>query len=462
MLLDKYLTEYDENLSGETYIDPLGMLVIWSEFGRKIFKNRVNSIANDVRNYTLNLFNHYLIRLLIQDESVTLKKAMEQEYRVKDCVQFKNACLVYLENLFVYSIVKHESDEKVDSSAVLGIVKARRLWNDYKENPPLKFTHDSSGHILVRQLSLGVSGRYKTPMVEIGYFDANYNYQMPKSVELWAGVKRFIESSPKLKQLSEVVYEHIESILAQNKLIPETSFKNIPESLHKNYVLAFASAGVVGQYARNYWLQATGLNTGAAGAIMQVLDENAANNPTVIIDEKQLISLAKKNLSGNREELIKMEQIELLEPFLADVSLLFILLTSKKSHSLKDVTSLWEKFDRNENSLPSGAMSVLGSPAVLSSLSGTAFMRLSALLKLSGVSNFQKQITLLIEYHKSVMEGRGQYSWLGISDDDLVQVQARPSRLPECSEWQSGCWFNNYYIPQFKFLVNGYQGRVKA
>lgn len=28
MFLDKYLTNYDDSLSGESYIDPLGMLII--------------------------------------------------------------------------------------------------------------------------------------------------------------------------------------------------------------------------------------------------------------------------------------------------------------------------------------------------------------------------------------------------------------------------------------------------
>ncbi len=60
MFLNRYLTDYDDSLTGESHIDPMGMLVIWSAYGHQIFQNRVNSISNDVRNYTLNLFNHYL------------------------------------------------------------------------------------------------------------------------------------------------------------------------------------------------------------------------------------------------------------------------------------------------------------------------------------------------------------------------------------------------------------------
>ena len=38
MQLSHILTEYDDELSGDSYIDPLGVLVIWSAFGQQIFQ----------------------------------------------------------------------------------------------------------------------------------------------------------------------------------------------------------------------------------------------------------------------------------------------------------------------------------------------------------------------------------------------------------------------------------------
>lgn len=37
MRLSQYLTEYDEDLSGDSQIDPLGVLTIWSAFGQESF-----------------------------------------------------------------------------------------------------------------------------------------------------------------------------------------------------------------------------------------------------------------------------------------------------------------------------------------------------------------------------------------------------------------------------------------
>jgi len=47
MSLKMYLTEYDEDLTGDVFIEMLGALVIWSAYGQEIFQNKVNSISNE-------------------------------------------------------------------------------------------------------------------------------------------------------------------------------------------------------------------------------------------------------------------------------------------------------------------------------------------------------------------------------------------------------------------------------
>jgi len=459
MFLDKYLTEFDKKLSGESYIDPLGMLVIWSTYGQKIFNNRVNSISNDVRNYTLNLFNHYLIRKLINDESVVMGRALSSAYGSKDSLQFKYACLVYLENLFVYSILEKENHGGVDSGGVLGSYKARLIWHNSNGNPKLIFSHDKDGHILVRQLSLGVSGRYKTPLMEIGFFDSNYHYQLPKSTYLWEATERFINENLLLKTLLENACEHLKSVVMQNSAKPQVAFADVPSKLRDAYRAAFASSGKVGGYAREYWLDMTELDKGAAGALLQVLDENADNKIPEDLGVQELFSLAKqKDLAA--DEKIKIQHIEWLEPFLADATLLFFLLTAKKSQPLDAVLAQWNRFGRNETTLPQGAQRVLQNYDLIKVVKGTARGRLNALLALANATSMQEQVAMLIDHHTQVMTGRGQSAWLLLDDHEQVKVHARPSRLPDTADWPSGCWWNSYYVPQFKWLVEGYQGGI--
>ena len=455
MFLDKYITEYDDSLSGESYIDPLGTLIIWSAYGQEIFHNRVNSISNDVRNYTLNLFNHYLVRRIIQDENVRLSKRLTEVYGGKDALFFKYACLLHLENIFVFSILKHE-DIDVDSRGVLGISNGRRRWNETDCNPNLIFSNDKQRQILVRQLGLGVSGRYKTPLLEIGYFDGNYHYHLPSSDTLWQGVERFIAANKPLNGLAELLIKHIQVLLSQNSKQPETQFEAIPNALSNAYVKAFASSGAVGRYARDYWLSVTGLDTGAAGALLKVLDDNAKHEQPEDFTPQRL--MAQTDRTGLREEeRRKMEHIEQLEPFLADAMLLFTLLTHKKSQSLQAVVERWNAFSRNEQTLPRRAQGLRDKPVLLGVVKGAARARLNGLLQLADATTLLDQARLLVDYHGRVMTERGQQPWLTL-DDKGIRVHVRPMREPTEEDWPQGVWYHNYYLPQFQSLVRGYQG----
>jgi hypothetical protein len=455
MFLDKYLTEYDDSLSGESYIDPLGMLIIWSAYGQDIFKNRVNSISNDVRNYTINLFNHYLVRRLIQDDSVRLSKRLTDVYGSKDSLFFKYACLLYLENLFVFSILRHEG-KGLDSGGVLGISNGRRRWNETEGNPRLIFSHDKQGQILVRQLGLGVSGRYKTPLMEIGYFDGNYHYHLPSAERLWQGAEQFISGNKLLHALADLLVEHMKEILSQNSKQPETQFSAIPEKLPSAYAKAFASSGAVGKYARHYWLSVTGLDNGAAGALLVVLDKNAKNERPEDFTSQQLMAQTDRTSLPEAEQR-KIEHIEQLEPFLADAMLLFTLLTYKKSQPLQAVTERWKAFGRNEHTLPHRAQGLRENQNLLGVVKGAARERLNALLQLAGATRLSDQIRLLVDYHGRVMTERGQQPWLSLGDKG-VKVHVRPMRNPSEENWPQGVWYNSYYLPQFKWLVRGYQG----
>ena len=458
MFLDKYLSEYDDSISGESYIDPLGMLVIWSAFGQQIFKSRVNSISNDVRNYTLNLFNHYLIRRLIRDDSVVLSRGLVSVYGGKDQLQFKYACLLHLEGLFVYSILKHDGQNDIDSGGVLGITKARRNWTKNNSNPRLVFTHEKESQILVRQLGLGVSGRYKTPLMEIGFFDGNYHYQLPDSAALWEGAEQFIAGTPELRKLADTAFDHLKELLSQNSTKPQTHFSDIPHSLHRAYAAALASPGAVGRYARPYWLSVTGLNTGAARAMLDVLDENAALAKPQDLSPQQLLTKAlRKDLLP--EEALKMWHIELLEPFLAEVSLLFTLLTTKKAQPISDVLLEWKRFGRDHTSLPRTGQPVRDNLGLIKVLSGTARSRLNKILRLVECKTVEEQVRILTAYHGEVMKERGQSSWLSLNETTRqVKIHVRPSHAPDKDKWKTIHWVNNYYLPQFKSLVFGYQG----
>ncbi|MCK5869411.1 MAG: hypothetical protein KAG45_01980 [Methyloprofundus sp.] len=462
--MNRYLTDYDDSLTGESHIDPMGMLVIWSAYGHQIFQNRVNSISNDVRNYTLNLFNHYLIRRIISDESVLLSRELLHEYGSKDTLNFKYACLLYLENLFVYSILQNEEHKGVDSSGVLGSSNARRLWVDADNDPVIIFTHKKAGQILVRQLGLGVSGRYKTPMMEIGYFDKHYHYTSPSAISLWQEAEQFIANQSKLKKLAKNLIEHFkEDLFSQRSPSPSISFSDVPDVLRKDFASAFSSPGAVGNYAREYWISVTGLDDGASKALLQVLDNNAKLDKPKELDPQNLIESALKQTLSD-EERLKMTQIASLEPFLSDIMLMFTLLTAKKSRPLTEVITQWQEFGRTEHTLPQRANLLRSDVALNNVINGsTAGRRMKNLLQLADTATLDDQVTLLLEYHNNLMLKRSQMPWLTLDNAGRqVKVHVRPLQVPDTEDWPPGEWYYSYYLPQFKSLVRGFQGVVEG
>lgn len=453
--LNAYLTEYDDSLSGDSYIDPIGTLIVWSALGRQVFDDRVNSVSNDVRNYTLNLFHHHLVRRLMLDDEVQLSASLRRQYGDKNALAFKQACLILLENLFVFSLLRHQNMTGVETAGVLGISKARRGWEQHGEQTQLRFTHGKEGQVLVRQLGLGVSGRYKTPLMKIGFFDKDYQYHLPKFQLCWSRAEAFIcQKGSSLASLERQVYRFLKEQLAALKHMGAITFESVPTALSKGYAKAFGSSPAVGTYARDFWLAETGLDTGAAGALFEVLvaDLDGENDTREIV--KRAIEYTKRP-----EDRVKLEQIARVEPFLADCALLFSLMSTRREHSVDAVAKAWrDAYNRGDTRLPELAAHA-GDIELLPTLKGTqAGNRFVALQQAARAGSTQEQVQALAKYHGKVMALRGQPAWLSIDDCARIKVHSRTTAPPPPEHRPPGSWLNNYYLPQFSWLVKGLLG----
>jgi hypothetical protein len=451
--LDQYLTEYDETLSSESYIDPVGTLIIWSAFGRQVFNNRINSISNDVRNYTLNLLHHFLVRKLVDDDTAVLSDSLKHKYQSKETLPFKQACLIFLENLFVYSVLKHEKMDGMQAAGVLGISKARRRWGE--GNRVIKFTHEPSGQILVRQLGLGVSGRYKTPLMEIGFFDGSYQYNKLASQPLWAEAETFIagKRNSLLGVLARTAYPFLKGCTAKLRYGGELQFMDdIPGELTKAYARAFSSPLTVGKYARDFWLRQTGLDNGAAGALFKVLERETEEplGSQQVLEQGLLQKL-------QPAEKAKLEEIAQLEPFLSDCMLLFTLMAAERSHSVASVAKHWKQFGRGENCLPHLARQVEAHAHLAPVKGSEAARRIEKLRQVANSGGLDLQVRSLGEYHRKVLESRGQLPWLVVEENGVIKVNARTLPRPEPNSRPLGGWHNEYYLPQFRSFVSGLQ-----
>ncbi|VVD78220.1 hypothetical protein PCO31110_00987 [Pandoraea communis] len=464
-LLRDILTEFDDRISSELNLDPLGVQVIWSAYGQRIFRNRISSISNDVRNYTLNLFNHWVIRSIVDDDSVQLGKGLhgEKAYagKGKNAQAFKQACLLYLENLFVYCIMDAQELAGVETGGVLGISKARRKWDESEGNPRLVFSHESKAHILVRQNLLGVSGRYKTPLVEMGFFDSGYDYALPSARSLWQTVaNRLTTGAGHLTKLHKLVRAHLADILAEPSREPERWFAQIPSELRKAFVNAFSSPWAVGAYARDFWLSVTELDQGAPGALYQVLNEESQRRGAAPWSAAEVFARSVERNFRVASDKEKLEHVCLLEPLLGELDLLLNVMLSAKSQSLNEVVAKWKALGRDRDTLPKLAGRIVTHSNMREQVVGTAAERLKDLLDLSNETEIRQQSERLLRYHSKIMEDRGQSPWLRLLNDEQLKIDVRTRELPEKEDRRVETWVNHYYVPQFRHFLSGFRGNA--
>lgn len=455
LYLKKFFTEYDDSLTHTLNIDPLGMTVIWSAFGQKIFNNRVSSISNDVRNYTLNLVHHLAIKELIES-GLTLQGQLAHIYPQADILEFKQACLIHAENLFVYSLLT--SKKPVDTFGILGASKGRAKLGR-GEGISLNFSHTKVSQLLVRQLTLGVSGRYKTPFIDMKFFDKDYRYKHPKYVEQWKKTSEFINSCDELKKVKELLIVHLRTLLKSTHKNPTINFDEVSMGLKNAYQTAFNSAKHVGSMCKDFWLDVSELNDGAAGCLYDVIQANEEQMNRQQIFEQAL------SLSKGFEVKTKLQNIIDIEPFLAECDLLFTLLMSQRKQTIQDVFKSYILLGRDINTLPALAGALVGNFQVKNVLGSTAKVRFESLLKLSMIAEGDDEVTLkgiisvLLKYHANIMSKRGQSVWVENDTNGNFSCNVKLSKVPTIEQRPINSWHNRYYLGEFKQLIHGLEGQ---
>jgi len=294
-------------------------------------------------------------------------------------------------------------------------------------------------------------------MIEMKFFDKNYVYTSPKLTGDWTGVSEFINSTPVLDTLKKELKKYMLEVVEINEKTPTINFKLMPDSLKSAYVKAFSSPKVVGGYSRQFWLKNSGLDKGASGAFLEVLDEQLSSSKNERYSTRLLFEKSKqKPLEEN--ELIKITNIEKIEPFLADIDLMFSLILSQKTQLRSDVITNWKAFKRDNQTLKIKAESIYLDKPLMNILSGSGRKRLDILLQLRNIDTLEEQLDHLIKYHEKIMEKRNQSPWVSTNIDGLLKINVKQRAQPEVNAKPLNCWVNKYYVPQFYNLVSGFQG----
>ena len=178
-----FFTQKDNDISGSSQRDPLGLQPIWSFYGRQVI-NHLTTISTNIHG-----FREVLLCLSICNELNGIKKDLS----------YYDLILLF-EQLFIYTSISKSRIE-----GILGADNGNARFISYGGNPEVSYKKT----ILVREISLGYYGRYKTPLSTMGIIDSRSSllveheqikklYGESRYLEILSAFKSFITSSIKM------------------------------------------------------------------------------------------------------------------------------------------------------------------------------------------------------------------------------------------------------------------------
>ena len=273
-------SDIDNSLQRKLHLDPLGFQVVWSHFGQKIFKNRLTTVAFDIRNYNLNLFNHLLIFELEQKEGEIFSRGKIEKL------------IINLENIFIYSWYSWYQYQNW-GTGILGSFNAQHKFNN-KKTLKINLKLDISKiEVLKRQKILGVNGRYKGPFIKIGFFDNFYKY----NENLLTNAKKHLFKNNDVKELFNLLIKKFQTIEFE-----------VDKKITKCYNSIFKDKTTL--KLKKFWID-------------KLLSTEEAKHLYNLIEIDKTENYSAKNLFSKCENCKIVNQIKQIEPFLSYLNYLF-------------------------------------------------------------------------------------------------------------------------------------------
>lgn len=390
-----YFTEYDEKITGTSKRDPLGLQPIWSYYGRRVIKH-LTTISDDIRG-----FREVLLCLSVCSS-------------VKDNhsnMSYKDLILLF-EQLFVYSAIINDKKD-----GILGADNGAVRYSNTKMNT--KVSIDNT--VLVREISLGYYGRYKTPLTTMGVID-KYSY-VCVNVDL---KEMYGEStySKILKEFDKFVSLKLEDRTLRNFSAFDQIFEAVDGTFRPNEV--------------QFWLekfQVTGKQT------IELMTE--CYN---IVDTKQYFREVFDDLLADAE----VYDIENLEPFLRCMEYIFY--RALRSKNMKDIVIEQDVLDvhisRYRNFL-----------TISDTEDGNSQMLNERMKFIREKCNPEEHdyVQNILGYHKMVCGQKRSAVWM---ESDISTGNIQVFIQPDVSDINIYEWGRDYYLSSLDSIKQGIKERV--
>jgi hypothetical protein len=442
--MKNFFTIPDPDLTQESSVDPMGLQVIWTAYGQEIFNDKLTTIANDLRVFTFNLFHNHLINRLFQDYTEEIQEAKNYYKLWQTESDIKTGLLVFLEDLVTHVFYNNE-DSSVDSLGILGMSKARILYNS-KGQDEIFVTANKRLGLLKNQINLGMTGRYKGPMMNMQFFDRSFAY-LPKT---WEQVNRFMNKWHDAMELQDNLVKLITKYLFESPKrdypflsIQEVKSNRLWKPLSEGYLKCFGS-GKLPKDIREYWKDRLGLNAGAPKALFSEIGKLPEG---LNFSYQEVFINARKQLANEPTELAKVDIILEIEPFLSHSEYLLRYLAQMGIKSIKDEEKGLEKL--RKEIIASANFPLANAQSRTKSLFNAMMAQGSTVEWIKGI----------LEYHRKVLEQRGGHVWIELDENSNIKHYFAPS-LPEhlntiAKYLVERPWWHTYYLATLRSIYQG-------
>jgi hypothetical protein len=444
--MTSFFTIPDPDLSQESSVDPMGLQVIWTHYGQNIFGEKLTTIANDLRIFTFNLFHNHLINRLYQDHTEELQEAKAYYKTWQTEVDVKAGLLMFIEDMVTHVFYNNVGDDSnIEKLGILGISKARTLYNSYEHDKIFLAANKRMG-VLKNQLNLGMTGRYKGPMMNMQFFDRSFTY-IPKT---WDQVNKFMVKWADAMELEENIIKLITRYLFQSgkKEYPQLSFQELKSNklwkpISEGYLKCFGSRKLPKEI-REYWKDRIGLTSGAPEALFK---EMSLRDPNEYINHQQMFLNAKKHLSNEPTELKKVNEILALEPFLSHTEFLLRYIAQPNIKKFKDEEKNLELLRREIDA--ANQFSLVNVNPRLMELQ----------LVMQNTKTLYDWLAGILSYHKKIMTLRGGNIWIEIDEKNNFKHYFAPllseklNTIPKYLKERP--WWHTYYLETLSSIQSG-------
>ncbi len=445
-----FFTIPDPELIQESSVDPMGMQVIWTHYGQAIFRDRITTVANNLRVFSFNLFHAHLIHRLFQEYPEEMAHARQRFSAWKTELDVKTGLLIFLEDVVTwvfYDAQQQAAGKEFQGLGTLGLSKARMA--DNSENVIYLSAYKNAG-LLKRQLLLGMTGRYKGPMVQMGFFNRSFEIKHSQN-KTWDNVEKLMQDWTEGMQLQNHLLKLITLHLLQStrKDYPQLAKAEMVaqplwHSIAQSYIACFGKKQQT-RALQEFWKDQLGLTSGASSALYHEIAKLKADET---VNRCQVFNAAAANTNIDKSERDKLKAVIAVEPFLSHTEYLLRYLAQPGLKKLDEETIAQLEHLRAEI-LNASHFDLHDAPAQLRKLHTDA----------TSAGDMRTWILTMLQYHKQVMQMRGGSVWCELNENNQFKHYFAPKlgeKLSSITEYlNEKPWLHSYYLETLQSIHAG-------